>query len=203
MSAHAIACAPLAAPSGRCNHEKVVCGADYRPLNTGYKTEYPAEWAEHRICATTGHNALYARKHFKAGEVIMAFSYRSMGDYPTYLTVQVGEDKHIELSPAWLEHVNHSCEPNVMFNTTTFNFEALHDIAAGDELCFFYPSTEWAMDSPFQCKCGKPSCLGYIAGASQLTREQLATRRLTDFIANKLDERDAGASSSSPCDSSQ
>lgn len=36
-----------------------------------------------------GHNALYACKHFKAGEVIMAFSYRSMCDYPTYLTVQV------------------------------------------------------------------------------------------------------------------
>lgn len=53
MSAHTIAFAPLAAPSGRC-HEKVVCGADYRPLVSGYKTEYPAEWAEHRICATTG-----------------------------------------------------------------------------------------------------------------------------------------------------
>lgn len=65
---------------------------------------------------------------------------------------QVGEDKHIELSPAWLEHVNHSCEPNAIFNTTTFNFEALRDIEVGDELCFFYPSTEWAMDSPFQCK---------------------------------------------------
>ena len=34
-------------------------------------------------------------------------------------------------------------------------------------------------------RCGKPSCLGYIAGASQLTREQLSGRRLTDFIANK------------------
>ncbi len=47
--------------------------------------------------------------------------------------LQVGDDKHIELSPTWLEHINHSCEPNVFFNTATYQLEALRDIARGEE----------------------------------------------------------------------
>ena len=31
---------------------------------------------------------------------------------------------------------------------------ALRPISEGDELTFFYPSTEWAMAEPFECGCG-------------------------------------------------
>ncbi|KAG2500600.1 hypothetical protein HYH03_001368 [Edaphochlamys debaryana] len=177
------------------------CAAEYRPLSSGFVSTFVSDWAERRQCNLSGHNALYARKQFKAGEVLCEFGWRDLLEYPTYLTVQTGEDKHILLAPEWLEHINHSCEPNVLFNTATFKLEALREVQPGDELCFFYPSTEWAMSSPFECKCCKPSCLGLIAGASQLSREQLGARRLTDFIANRLDERDAGASSDSPSNS--
>ncbi|KAB8242433.1 hypothetical protein BDV35DRAFT_366204 [Aspergillus flavus] len=43
-------------------------------------------------------------------------------------------------------------------------------LTVGDELTFFYPSTEWTMVQPFQCGCGAGlrRCLGRVAGASQI-----------------------------------
>ncbi|KXZ49301.1 hypothetical protein GPECTOR_22g895 [Gonium pectorale] len=188
------------ARAGQPRESSAQC-AEYRRLHDGFISQNVSEWAERRQCRNTGHNALFSRKHFKAGEVLSEFGHVAIHSRPTYLTVQMGVDKHIELSPVWMDHINHSCEPNVLFNTTTFQLEALRDIAPGDELCFFYPSTEWSMISPFECKCGTPSCLGFIAGASQLSREQLAGYRLTDFIANRLDEHEAATSAGSPSDS--
>jgi hypothetical protein len=54
--------------------------------------------------------------------------------------------------------VNHSCEPNVCFNVSSsdakdWHMAAVQDINEGDTLCFFYPSTEWDMASPFECNC--------------------------------------------------
>ncbi|KAM3555798.1 hypothetical protein MY1884_005397 [Beauveria asiatica] len=43
----------------------------------------------------------------------------------------------------------------------------------GDELTFFYPSTEWEMAQPFQCLCGTPTCRGTIDGAKKMTSAQL------------------------------
>jgi hypothetical protein len=57
-------------------------------------------------------------------------------DTPNYLTVQISETKHIHLSPEYLQYVNHCCEPNVLFNTTTMQLECISDIEAGEELRF-------------------------------------------------------------------
>ncbi|KAG2489081.1 hypothetical protein HYH03_012515 [Edaphochlamys debaryana] len=102
--------------------------------------------------------------------------------------LQVGASKHILLSPEWLENTNHSCDPNVFFNTEASALLALRAIAPGDELCFFYPSTEWAMGEPFACRCGAATCLGHVAGASALTPQQLEGRRLTPYIQQRLAE---------------
>jgi hypothetical protein len=45
------------------------------------------------------------------------------------------------LNPEWLQYINHSCDPNVAFDTAAFKLIALKDVKPGDELCFFYPST--------------------------------------------------------------
>lgn len=68
------------------------------------------------------------------------------------LVAQVDEDQHIELLPEWLQHINHSCDPNVLFDTRARKLVALRDIQPGDELCCFYPATEWVMDNPFVCR---------------------------------------------------
>ncbi len=59
---------------------------------------------------------------------------------------------------------------------------ALKPIRAGDELTFFYPATEWAMDRPFDCRCRSGRCLGQVQGASQLPAHVLQGHRLSPHI---------------------
>jgi hypothetical protein len=128
-------------------------------------------------------NGLFTTSSFSKGEVIIHFDSSKIVDTPNYLTVQISEQKHIHLSPEYLQYINHSCEPNVLFNTTTMELECLTDIAIGDELFFFYPATEWKMSQQFACHCGKPSCVGLIQGASEMSNEVLKKYKLTDFIS--------------------
>ena len=125
---------------------------------------------------------LFATTSFAKGDIIIDFGSSKMVDTPNYLTVQIGEYKHIHLNPEYLQYTNHSCEPNVLFNTTTMQLECVSAIQAGDELCFFYPATEWRMAQQFVCNCGKPSCIGLVQGAADTASEVLNKYKLTDFI---------------------
>ena len=127
-------------------------------------------------------HGLFANASFKAGDTIVAFDASKIVDTPNYLTVQVSEHKHIHLSPEYLQYVNHCCEPNVIFNTTTMQLECISDIETGEELRFFYPATEWKIAQQFVCNCGKPSCVGLIQGAADTPTEVLNKYKLTDFI---------------------
>jgi len=125
---------------------------------------------------------LFANAAFKIGDVLVAFNASKIVDTPNYLTVQVSEHQHIHLFPEYLQYVNHCCEPNVLFNTTTMQLECISDIEAGEELRFFYPATEWCMAQQFVCNCGKPNCIGLIQGAADTPTEILNKYKLTDFI---------------------
>lgn len=63
-------------------------------------------------------------------------------------------------------------------------------IKAGDELTFFYPSSEWSMSQPFECKCGAGEgiCKGTISGAKEMGRERLKGYWLNPHIEELLDE---------------
>ena len=136
-------------------------------------------------------NALFATQSFQPGEVIAEFSAGTIAAEPTYLTVQVGMNKHITLQPEFLQYINHSCDPNVFFNTTTMQLVALKEIQTDAEMTFFYPSTEWKMTQAFNCYCGSRHCLGKIKGAAFLLREAREKYRLTDFIQQQLAKRSA------------
>lgn len=133
-----------------------------------------------------GQRSLKSQVEHAPGDVLAEFSGRRHFDHPSRMTVQVSEDAHIELSPTWLELINHSCDPNVAFDTARMVLVALRPIAAGDELCFFYPSTEWTMQSPFECVCGSPRCLGRITGASRIAPATLSAYRLAPHIQRLL-----------------
>ena len=137
----------------------------------------------------TGQRSLHAAKPFAAGEAISSFTAAEELLSPTYLTVQKDDDLHITLLPSFLQYVNHSCSPSAFFDTTLMQFVALKNITAGDELTFFYPSTEWEMAQGFECRCGCRDCLGLIRGAAFLPAEILMQYRLTDFIQRKLSEQ--------------
>jgi hypothetical protein len=127
-------------------------------------------------------HGLFANASFKTGDSIASFNASKIVDTPNYLTVQVSEHKHIHLFPEYLQYVNHCCEPNVLFNTSSMQLECISDIEAGEELRFFYPATEWKMAQQFICNCGKPSCVGLIQGAADTPTEVLNKYKLTDFI---------------------
>jgi hypothetical protein len=147
--------------------------------------------AEVRQRNSNQQNALFARRSFRPGDLIADFSAGTIAAEPTYLTVQVDHGKHITLQPEFLQYINHSCAPNVFFNTTTMQVVALKEIAKDEEFTFFYPSTEWEMIQPFRCYCGSPVCLGEIRGAAYLPKNVVKQYRLTDFIQQQLAKRSA------------
>lgn len=145
--------------------------------------------AEMRRRVTNEQNALFALQSFHPGEVIAAFWAGTISSEPTYLTVQVDVGKHITLQPEFLQYINHSCDPNVFFDTTLMQVVALREIKSGEEMTFFYPSTEWQMTQSFNCYCGSVNCLGDIRGAAYLPQEVWKNYRLTDFIQQQLSKR--------------
>ncbi|MBD2092036.1 SET domain-containing protein [Microcoleus sp. FACHB-1515] len=103
---------------------------------------------------------------------------------PTYTSVQLSANLHIE--ELYLASLNHSCDPNVLINLETLELQAIRDIAVGEELSFFYPSTEWEMDAPFDCLCQSPRCLKRIAGAKYLSIETLSQYTLNRHICVQI-----------------
>ena len=137
----------------------------------------------------TLHHSLFAITNFQPGDIICKFGASAILQTPSYLTVQVGINEHICLQPTFLQYINHSCFPNIFFDTTRLIVLCLRPIKPGDELCYFYPATEWDMAQPFQCICGSSNCLGYISGASNLPKEVLSGYQLSDFIQQQLNEK--------------
>jgi hypothetical protein len=142
----------------------------------------------------TGEYSLHAGRAFKAQQVITSFKAAAVLKKPTYLTVQTGLSTHITLSPGFLQFCNHSCSPNTFFDTSRLEFIALQNIEPGDELTFFYPSTEWKMQQPFSCNCNTRNCLGTITGAAFLPSSVLKKYWLTDFIQQQLSQQSSSAS---------
>jgi len=108
---------------------------------------------------------------------------------PTYRTIQVDEHTHVDGLGA-LAYLNHSCAPNIVVDTERLEVRALRDIDAGEELTFFYPSTEWEMDRPFACLCGAPGCIGRVSGARFLPTEALERYALSEHVARLLRRRE-------------
>jgi hypothetical protein len=130
--------------------------------------------------------SLHSIKQFQPGEVLCDFGAAAILKTPTYLTVQTGVEEHIHLKPDFLKFINHSCEPNVFFDTHSMQLVCIRQIEPGDEFGFFYPSTEWDMAQPFECLCGTSKCLKYISGAAHMPAEKLRGHKFTRFIEQQL-----------------
>lgn len=157
----------------------------------GYRIISNHVFAERRQKTDNSQNALFALRSFHPGDIIADFWAGTVSSEPTYLTVQVGVQRHITLQPEFLQYINHSCDPNVFFDTTAMKLMALKEIKPEDEMVFFYPSTEWKMTQTFECYCGSPLCLGEIRGAAYLSKEAQEKYRFTDFIQQQLAKRAA------------
>jgi len=107
---------------------------------------------------------LTAKTPFRRGELILPL----IGKLTTrnYRTIQIAVSKHLE--GALLAFMNHSCRPSANVQAQALGVFAAVELKAGDEVTFFYPSTEWEMVRPFECLCGLPDCIGFVAGAQYL-----------------------------------
>ncbi|MEI9943828.1 MAG: SET domain-containing protein-lysine N-methyltransferase [Chitinophagaceae bacterium] len=157
--------------------------------NPLYRTVSDHVFAVVRLNTNNDQKAFFAQQSYTPGDVITNFSAGRILSEPTYLTVQVGIDKHIMLQPEHLQYINHSCDPNVFFDTYTMQVRALKPINEGDEMTFFYPSTEWDMSQPFKCLCGCSNCLGEIKGAAHIRPDIIRNYTLTRFIQQQLHDR--------------
>ena len=146
-------------------------------------------FAEIRKDISTNQQSLFALQSFSEGDMISSFGAAFVSETPSYLTVQISQKEHIALHPYFLQYINHGCNPNCFFDTTHLQLIALRSIDAGEEFTFFYPSTEWEMESPFDCYCNQPQCLKTIRGAAHISEEILPHYKLSDFIKKKLQNR--------------
>lgn len=124
---------------------------------------------------------LTSEEPFAKGQLICTITDYTVSAEPTYQTIQVGENRHIE-NFGVLAYLNHSCRPNVIVDTVHLAVYAAQDICAGDELTFFYPSTEWDMARPFVCLCGVPGCIRLVAGARFLSIDMLSRYHINPHI---------------------
>lgn len=111
-----------------------------------------------------------------------------------YSSVQASKDLHIELN-CDLVYINHSCKPTLVFDMQRWEVRVNPDLERGlregDELTFFYPSTEWEMAQPFDCLCGTEECRGRISGAKDTSLDVLDEYWLNPHIEELLHEKAA------------
>ncbi|KAF2083692.1 hypothetical protein K490DRAFT_19526, partial [Saccharata proteae CBS 121410] len=108
---------------------------------------------------------------------------------PRYTTVQAGPAHHIELNSD-LVYINHSCVPNLIFDMERWEVRVSEKgLKEGEELTFFYPSTEWKMERGFECSCGESNCLGYVEGAKDLDEMTLRRFWLSRHIKELKEEQ--------------
>ena len=129
---------------------------------------------------------LTTKRAYKKGEVICAMPSEDIREKPNRYTVQIGRDKNTHVGK--LAALNHSCDPNVILDTEHMEMVAARDIEKGEELFFFYPSTEWQMDAPFICLCGSANCINVVAGARFLPLSTLERHYLNPHIREMMIE---------------
>lgn len=127
---------------------------------------------------------LVTKQAYKKGEVICSMPSENIMDKPNRFTVQIAKDRHTHVGK--LAALNHSCDPNVILDTENMVMIARRDIEKGEELSFFYPSTEWEMQAPFICLCGATNCIHVVAGARFLPLSTLETQYLSKHIREMM-----------------
>lgn len=132
------------------------------------------------LSGAVGARGLKTDRGFRRGDVLCRIPCTARSDRPTRHTVQVDAATHIDVG--FLSTLNHSCEPNIRLDVRRMLVFAERDIAPGQELAYFYPSTEWDMAEPFACRCGSPGCLGVVRGARHVSPEILRRYFLNPHI---------------------
>jgi len=112
----------------------------------------------------TGGICVIAKKTIHKGEVI-CYSNGSIINRPIIYSYQIGNNQHL-VGPGGLDH--NCIKPNCGIDKNTNNFIALREIKPNEYLTFNYFTTEYDMNTPFNCTCGEEKCFGEIKGFKYL-----------------------------------
>jgi len=156
--------------------------------NQAFKKTYASPCVEVWECKETRAKSLHATVSFLPGDTINQIQIKEYVTKPNYLSVQINEEQHIMLAPEFLQYINHSCDPNVFFDTANMIVVCLKKIEIGEEITFFYPSTEWSMSQGFDCFCGSEECLKKIQGSAYLSPDVLKKYKLSGHIQAKIEQ---------------
>lgn len=120
------------------------------------------------------HFGVFASQNINKSNIILQIK-GMLVNVPSLYSIQIGTQSHLEpfadSENEW-KFLNHSCEPNALFNPDKLIIIALRDIKAGEEICFNYHTTEYEISSPFLCKCSSKKCYGRIKGFNYLSEEE-------------------------------
>ncbi|MBN1545106.1 MAG: SET domain-containing protein-lysine N-methyltransferase [Syntrophaceae bacterium] len=133
-----------------------------------------------------------AGRFFYKNQIVYQIKNYKITNQPDYRTIQIDTDKHISNLDT-LAYLNHSCNPNVIVDVMKMALIALRDIAKGEIITYFYPSTEWNMARPFHCRCNSILCLGYISGAKTVPRNVLEQYFINPHIQQMIQTYDQNA----------
>ncbi|KAF3226571.1 hypothetical protein TWF106_000312 [Orbilia oligospora] len=155
-----------------------------------------------------GQNSVVARERLPQGSHICYIDTYIPAPISTWSSIQTSRTTHIEV-PSGIVYINHSCIPSIDIEVYPPNSHGMYvngicgelrvvadrDLEAGDELTFFYPSTEYISPRPFDCLCGaeKGVCIGRQEGAHFLDNSILGKYFLNEHIKNLIAERDSGS----------
>ena len=107
---------------------------------------------------------VFASQDLCRDETVVTGTAIAFTNQQTKMSVQLDWDKRVEMDdPATL--INHSCAPTLYVRENqwrAYDFIALRDIAAHEELTFDYAMTEYVLAAPLDCQCGSPACEGRI-----------------------------------------
>lgn len=129
---------------------------------------------------------VFAKRALPARGLLSEMEFGPSRAQPWRHSIQIGMHEHAEPMPSFLRYLNHSCDPNLFVDVRAKRTVALRVIDAGEELTFFYPSTEWRMQAPFACTCGTAQCCGEIRGAAELPGGVLQRYRLSPVIVELI-----------------
>jgi hypothetical protein len=114
---------------------------------------------------------LVAKDDIAKGEIVIASSPKEVTRERTWRTIQI--DFNLHLRNDLLDYVDHSCEPNCVFDVDRLALAALRPIRCGEAITFFYPGAEVELAMDFECHCGSRECIGHVKGGFYLTAAQI------------------------------
>ncbi|KAL7524671.1 hypothetical protein ACHAXR_002204, partial [Thalassiosira sp. AJA248-18] len=134
---------------------------------------------------------VFTSRPFVKGSTVISSTLTNPSPTSCSHSIQIDWDKHILMDlPA--QFLNHSCDPNIgvaleVNEAGSYDFVALRDIDAGEEVRFDYETTEFEVGAFSECHCGAINCRGIIRGYkynSEAIEAKYGGTNVADYLIN-------------------